>query len=137
MYKAEIIRNSDVRFEYFPMGADTLFNFKLLPLIKRVAFVKEGLYNYVQRKSSSVYTSAKKYNIAQVYADCFEALADYYEEKGYVEFYGVLSIHAYTRLRSIYFYSRIAGLKDEEITRNVMETLKGRKIVDYLTGAIK
>lgn len=137
LYKAEIIRNSDVRFEYFPMGADTLFNFKLLPLIKRVAFVKDGLYNYVQRKSSSVYTSAKKYNIAQVYADGFEALADYYEEKGYVEFCGVLSIHAYTRLRSIYFYSRIAGLKDEEITRNVMETLKGRKIVDYLIGAIK
>lgn len=137
LYRAEIIRNSDVRFEYFPMGADTLFNFKLLPLLKRVAFVEDGLYNYVQRKSSSVYTSAKKHNIAQVYADGFEALADYYEERGYKEFCGVLSIHAYTRLRSIYFYSRIAGVEDTEITRNIMETFKGRKIVDYLTGAVK
>ena len=137
LYKADIIRNSDVRFEYFPMGADTLFNFKLLPRIKKVAFISDGLYNYVQRANSSVYTAAKKVDIAKVYADGFEALADYYIENGYTDFCRVLSIHAYTRLRSIFFYSRLAGVSDEEIAENVMKAFKGRKIADYLTGAIK
>ncbi len=137
LYKAEIIKESDVRFEMFRLGADTLFNFKLLPRVKRVAFIKVGLYNYVQRRSSSVYTAANKGNIAQVYADGFEALADYYTEKGYTEFLRVLPIHAYTRLRSTFFYSRLAGLSDEEITQHIMESFTGRKIADYLTGAIK
>lgn len=137
LYKADIIRNSDVRFEYFPMGADTLFNFKLLPKIRLVAFITDGLYNYVQRTNSSVYTAAKKVDIAKVYADGFEALADYYIENEYIEFCEVLSIHAYTRLRSIFFYSRLAGLKDEEIIQNIMKAFKGRKIADYLTGVVK
>lgn len=137
LYKAEIIRESDVRFEYFPMGADTLFNFKLLPRVKRVAFVSEGLYNYVQRKNSSVYTAANKVDIAKVYADGFEALADYYDSNGYTEFCRVLPIHAYTRLRSIFFYSRLAGVSDEQIAENVMRAFKGRKIGDYLTGVLK
>lgn len=137
LYKADIIRESNVRFEYFPMGADTLFNFKLLPKIKKVAFINDGLYNYVQRTNSSVYTAAKKVDIAKVYADGFEALADYYIENGYTDFCRVLSIHAYTRLRSTFFYSRLAGISDEEITENVMRAFKGRKIADYLTGAMK
>lgn len=137
LYKAQIIKDSDVRFEGFRLGADTLFNFKLLPRIKRVAFIKEGLYNYVQRSSSSVYTVAKKMNIAQVYADGFEALADYYISNGWSDFCSVLPIHAYTRLRSTFFYSRLAGLSDDEIIRNICEGYKGRKIADYLTGAKK
>ena len=137
MYKADIIRDSDVRFEYFPMGADTLFNFKLLPRIKKVAFIADGLYNYVQRTNSSVYTAAKKVDIAKVYADGFEALADYYIENGYTDFCRVLPIHAYTRLRSIFFYSRLAGVSDKEITENIMKAFNGRKIAAYLTGAMK
>lgn len=137
LYKAEIIKGSDVRFEMFRLGADTLFNFKLLPRVKRVAFIEDGLYNYVQRSSSSVYTAAHKGNIAEVYADGFDALADYYTGKEYTEFCRVLPIHAYTRLRSTYFYSRLAGLSDEEITQHIIQSFTGRKIADYLTGAIK
>lgn len=137
LYKAEIIQNSDVCFEYFPMGADTLFNFKLLPSLKRVAFIPDGLYNYVQRSSSSVYTAAKRFDIARVYADGFESLADYYCEKKYSDFCRVLSLHAYTRLRSIFFYSRLAGVSDEEIIQNILNAFKGRKIADYLTGVSK
>ena len=102
-----------------------------------MAFINDGLYNYVQRTNSSVYTAAKKVDIAKVYADGFEALADYYIENGYTDFCRVLSIHAYTRLRSTFFYSRLAGISDEEITENVMRAFKGRKIADYLTGAMK
>lgn len=136
LYKSDLIRNSDVRFEEYPLGADTLFNFKLLPRVDKVSFISDGLYNYVQRDNSSVYTLARKVNIAQVYADGFEALADYYMQNRRSDFCRVLSLHAYTRLRSIFFYSRLAGISDEEITKNIMSSFKGRKIVDYLTGAM-
>lgn len=136
LYKAGIVKESGVRFEEFRLGADTLFNFKLLPGIRRTVFIKDGLYNYVQRGSSSVYTMAKKRNIAKVYADGFEALADYYISNNLEEFCRVLQIHAYTRLRSIFFYSRLAGMSDDEILLNLKETFEGRKIYDYLTGAV-
>jgi len=135
LYKSDIIKNSNIRFENLRLGADTLFNFKLLPLIKRVAFINEGLYNYVQYSISSiVHTAATKENLAVVYANGFEALANYYNDNGYKEFLAVLPIHAFTRLRSVYFYSRLAGLSDEAIAENVRIGFKGRKIANYLTG---
>lgn len=137
LYKADIIKNSDVRFEHFRLGADTLFNFKLLPEIGSVAFLKDGLYNYVQRSDSSVHTATQKGNIAEVYAAEFESLADYYVSKGLSEFCRVLPIYAYTRLRSTFFYSRLAGMCDDEIVEDIMRNFKGKKIADYLTGALK
>ncbi len=137
LYRTKDVRNSGIRFEEFRLGADTLFNFKLLPWMRRVAFISDGLYNYVQRSNSSVYTMANKCNIASVYADGFEALADYYISNGYDDFCRVLPIHAFTRLRSVFFYSRLAGMKDEQILMNLKEGFGGRKIVEYLTGAIK
>lgn len=137
LYKADIVKNSKVRYEDFCMGADTLFYFKLLPEMERVTFIEDGLYNYVQRNDSSVYTMAKRRNIAQVYADGFDALAEYYSLKGLTDFCRVLPLHAFTRLRSIFFYSRLAGLKDDEIIANLEKSLKGRRIIDYLTGAVQ
>lgn len=136
LYKASILKNSGIRFEEFNLGADTLLNFKLLPLLNRVSFINDGLYNYVQRSDSSVYTAAKISNIAQVYADSFEALAEYYSIKGFNEFLSVLPIHAFTRLRSTFFYSRLAGMDDEAILESIKKSFTGRKISDYLTGAI-
>jgi len=135
LYKSKMIKESGVRFESFRLGADTLFNFKLLPLMNRVSFIKEGLYNYVQRSDSSVYTAAMTSNIAEVYANGFEALADHYISKGFKEFEKVLPIHAFTRLRSVFFYSRLAGMSDEEIAESIQVGFKGRMIADYLTGA--
>jgi len=135
LYRTKSVKDSNVRFEKFRLGADTLFNFKLLPLMSRVTFIKDGLYNYVQRNDSSVYTAAKTSNIADIYADGFEALVDYYESNSFSEFKKVLPIHAFTRLRSVFFYSRLAGLSDEEISHELQESFKGRKIADYLTGA--
>lgn len=136
LYRTDIIKKSNVCFENYKLGDDTLFNFKLLPHIKRVAFVDSGLYNYYQRANSNVYTIANKNNLAIVYADTFDALADYYEEN-YKAFVSVLPIHAFSRLRSVFFYSRLAGMHEEDIVKNVVAGFKGRKISQYLTGAEK
>jgi len=133
LYRADIVRQSGVRLENFSLGADTLFNFKLLPQLEHVTFIKDGLYNYFQRGSSSVYTMAKRCNIAEVYADGFDALANYYERLGVQDLDRILSVHASTRLRSTIFYSRLAGLSDEDIRRSLGKGYQGRKIAHYLT----
>lgn len=135
LYKTEIVKRSAVRFENYKLGDDTLFNFKLLPHFHRAAFVSDGLYNYYQRGNSNVYTIAKKSNLAAVYADTFESLEKYWRENGFTEWLSVLSMHAASRLRSIFFYSRLAGLSDKVILQNISDGFCGRSIADYLTGA--
>jgi len=134
LYKANLLKNSGIRFENFRLGSDTLLNFKLLPILKRVAFINEGLYNYVQYSNSVVHRAAKNENLAVVYADGFDALANYYNDNGCKEFLDVLPIHAFTRLRSVYFYSRLAGLSDDVIAENMRIGFKDRQIAKYLTG---
>ncbi|GHU53904.1 hypothetical protein FACS1894132_07430 [Clostridia bacterium] len=134
LYKTDLVKNSDVRFEQYKLGDDTLFNFKLLPYVKRIAFIPEGLYNYFQRSNSNVYTVANKGNLATVYADTFQSLADYYKQNNFTEFLEILPIHAYTRLRSIFFYSRLAGMNEEKILESILNGFKDRDIANYLTG---
>lgn len=135
LYKAELVKDSGVRFEMFRMGADTLLNFKLLPLVKRTTFINKGLYNYVQRSSSSVHVATNKGNLAELYADVFDSLEKYYVSNEYTDFLKFLPMYAFTRVRSIYFYSRLAGLSDEQITEEINANFKDRAIKDYLTGA--
>jgi glycosyltransferase involved in cell wall biosynthesis len=134
LYKAEIVKRSDVRFEAYRLGDDTLFNFKLLPHMRKVAFISDGLYNYFQRPNSNVYTVANKGNLAKVYADTFDSLAEYYSANGFEEFLEVLPIHSFTRLRSVFFYSGLAGMDEDKIKESVMAGFKNRKIAKYLTG---
>lgn len=135
LFRREVLTRSGVRFEVYRHSADTLFTFKLLPHLSRVSFVNEGLYNYSQRPGSGIHTIATKENIAVLYADTFQALADYYQEKGFTQFLSVLPIHAFSRLRSIFFYSRLAQQSDAEIISNIMAGFKDRDIYKYLTGA--
>jgi len=135
LYKTAIIKNSGIRFEDFKLGDDTLFNFKLLPNLNKASFIPNGLYNYYQRINSNVYTAAYKHNLAKVYADAFDSLENYWRENNFTEWISVLPIHAATRLRSVFFYSRLAGMNENEITQNIINGFSDRSIVAYLTGA--
>ena len=130
LYRTEMIKKSGVRFQDFKLGDDTLFNFMLLPFIKQLVNIDGGYYNYLQRTDSNVYTVAKKVNIAAVYASMFSFLTDWYIEKGFkAEF---MPIYAYTRLRSIFFYSRIAGMADENIVELIDEGFTGTALLEHL-----
>ena len=136
LYRTDIVRKSGVRFEDYRLGDDTLFNFKLLPHIRRTAFIEDGLYNYYQRGNSNVYTVASKVNLAETYADTFDSLADHYMSGGFDEFLPTLPVHAFTRMKSVFFYSRLAGLNDDEIAQGLISGFKNRRIADYLTGVL-
>ena len=134
LYKTEIVKKSHLRFDKYIHSSDTLFNFKLLPFLKKCALVNEGLYNYCQRPDSGIHTVAKKSNIADLYADTLQELADYYNYNHYDAFKCVLPIHAYTRMKNVFFYSRLAGIPDDEIVTNLFERWKNRDILKYFLG---
>lgn len=136
LYNLDVLLKSGIMFEGYKHSADTLFNFKLLPNLKSVTFVNEGLYNYVQHSSSGIHTIAHKANLAELYSITFQALVDYYKENNFEEFLTILPLHAYTRLRSVFFYSRIAGKSDEQIVKNLISGWENRDIFRYLTGDI-
>jgi beta-glucosidase/6-phospho-beta-glucosidase/beta-galactosidase len=125
-----LVKKAKVGFEQFALGDDTLFNYKLLPHIKRISHVSDALYNYVQRLNSNVYTAAKKRNLARCYADVFAALLEYYQSIGCC--LRVMPIYAYTRLRSVLFYSRLAGMKEDDIVDSIAEGFKDKEIANYL-----
>lgn len=137
LYKAEIIKKAGIEIERFWLSSDVVFNHKLLPYYRRVAFVGDGLYNYVQRADSHIHNVAKTRDIVRTYADSFDSLLDYYENNGFEDFLRVMPIHALTRLRSAFFYSRLSGVSDEDIVEHVCKGFMGRRIFDYLTGAVK
>ena len=132
LYKTGTVRKSGIRFENHKLGDDTLFNFKLLPFLKRISYVSGGYYNYFQRPGSNVYTVAAKNNLARVYADSFQSLINHYKMNGFTNYLEAMPVHAYTRLRSIFFYSRLANVGDGEIIRNIRDGFHEREIVDCL-----
>lgn len=137
LYKTELIMKSGIRFEKYVHSADTLFNFKLLPYINKCILVNEGLYNYVQRVGSGIHTVAIKNNIADLYAETFQVLADYYNDNNYDNFKNVLPIHAYTRMKNIFFYSRLAGIPDKKTIEVIFESWKDKDIFKYFMGEIQ
>ncbi|MCL2048517.1 MAG: glycosyltransferase [Defluviitaleaceae bacterium] len=134
LYKTELIKNSGICFEKIPIGEDTLFNFKLLVHIDRVVFLENGFYNYFQRSSSVVHTIAKKQSLSKFYAEQFELLCDYYKNFGNEALLEMLPILAFTRLRSVFFYSRLSGMGDDEILEGIAEDFVGKQIGNYITG---
>ncbi len=130
LYRTDMVKSSGIRFQKYRLGDDTLFNFMLLPHISKVANIAGGFYNYYQRSVSNVYTVAKRSNLAEVYAATFEALITYYDALGFRPDF--LPIHAYTRLRSVVFYSRLAGMSDDDIAGHIESGFQGKKILEYL-----
>jgi len=132
LYKTELIKSYGVKFGNYKIADDTLFNFMLLPYIKKVTNISGAYYNYLQRTNSNVYTSARKSNLAKSYAETFSALLNYIRDKGFEEYQTVMPIHAYTRLRSTLFYSKLAGLSSKEIIECIETGFKGEEILEFL-----
>lgn len=131
LYRAEIVKRSGIQFQSFKLGDDTLFNFMLLPHINKVVNISDASYNYLQRASSNIYTVASRTNLAETYALTFSTLARYYKDN-FPAFLEFLPVHAYTRLRSIFFYSRLAGLNDEQIIKSIECGFANSNIREYL-----
>ncbi len=107
----KLIKRSIIK-ENFPVGLlyeDIEFFYKLIPEIKKFAFVEEPLYFYVQRDNSLVNKQTfKTGQIFNIFNDCF----DYYKKNNLFDEYKEELEYSYTRILLCSSLKRISKIYD-------------------------
>ncbi len=107
LIKREIIKDK------FPKGLhyeDVEFFYKLLPNIKKFAFIEEPLIYYVQRENSLV--NKQDYNTRQIF-NVLDNVIDFYKNNGLYNDYKVELEYTYTRILLCSSLKRMAKIEDK------------------------
>lgn len=113
IYKKEIIQN--INFLKGVWYEDLEFMLKVYPNVKSIGVIKEGMYNYLQRKNSITYTyNDKLYDII----NNMESVIAYYKEKGIYEKYKEEIEYLYVRYSFATFPKRLAKCGNKEKYNN-------------------
>ena len=115
----KLIKRDTIR-EEFPFGLhyeDVEFFYKLIPYIKKVAFVEEPLIYYVQREDSLV-------NMQNIHTeDIFKVLQNvinFYKEKNLFQVYKEELEYTYARITLCSSFKRIKKIKDKKIKEQLL-----------------
>lgn len=107
----------DIIKEQFPVGLkyeDVEFFYKLLPNIKKFAFVEEPLIYYVQRESSLV--NKQDYTAGQIF-NVLNNVIDFYKQKNLFDKYKNELEYTYARILLCSSFKRIKKIQDK-VARN-------------------
>jgi glycosyltransferase involved in cell wall biosynthesis len=133
LYRREFLQRSGVRFADTHYSEDHLFNLMLNCHMPRIAHIGKSLYNYIQRDDSAVRRSARNSNHGELYYTVFKAAQAYLESYAAPFVIPILSIYAFTRIRSIVFYGHLAGLSGDKLQESLLSFLQGDKVEYYLS----
>lgn len=117
LYRRELLEQANL---LFPKGLhyeDVAFFYQLVPHIQKVAFVKQPMVHYVQRKNSIVNTQGDKTR------DIFIVLnqvIEYYKKQKLYEKYQEELEYTYTRLILCSSLKRMAKVKDKTIRKQLL-----------------
>ena len=132
LYRREFLERSDARFPDTRYSEDNLFNLSLLFREPIIAHLVRALYDYVQHDGSAMRTHVRKTNHGHLFLDAFHNAVRFLgsEEKSLIE--PILSIYAYTRVKSILFYARLANSTITETTDAVAVFAADDTVIRYL-----
>lgn len=132
LYRRSFIEMTGVRYENILTSEDHLFNLMLYCSFPRIVHIGQSLYKYIQRDDSSVRITAKQRNQGEVYYTVFNTAQSWLEklEKPFSE--QILAIYAFTRVKSIVFYSELASLTEAQLQIALNAFLNGDKVKYYL-----
>jgi len=133
LYRREFLQRSGVRFADTRYSEDHLFNLMLNCHMPRIAHIGKSLYNYIQRDDSAVRQSARDSNHGELYYTVFKAARTYLESHKESFVTPILSIYAFTRIRSIVFYGHLARLSEDKLQESLSSFLEGDKVEYYLS----
>ncbi|WP_079914157.1 glycosyltransferase family 2 protein [Paenibacillus sp. 32352] len=133
LYRKEFIQKTGVRFADTLYSEDHLFNLMLSSYMPRITHVGKALYNYIQRDDSAVRQSASNTNHGNIFYSVFESARAYLETLNGSFVTPILSIYAFTRIRSIVFYGQLASLPEDKLQESIMSFLLGEKVEYYLS----
>lgn len=118
----KLIKKSIIK-EKFPVGLkyeDIEFFYKLLPNIKKFAFVEEPLIYYIQRNDSLV--NKQDYNTRQIF-NVFDNVIEYYKKNNLYQNYKDEIEYTYTRILLCSSLKRMKNIGDKVAReKNISET---------------
>lgn len=117
LFKADIIKSNKV---IFPLGLkyeDILFTYKVLSVANKISYVDQGLYYYIQRKSSITNFQTEK--VRDIFI-IFDSLKNYYKSiNKYKQFKDIIEyLHIRYLLGSSYL--RILGIKNKQLRKVIL-----------------
>ncbi|MCL2078871.1 MAG: glycosyltransferase [Oscillospiraceae bacterium] len=121
IYKTEFLRENKARFSDTRYSEDNLFNLSLLIKKPQITHVGRSLYSYIQYDDSAMRTHIRRTNHGSLFLDSLKKASEVLtgEDKSLAE--PILSIYAYTRVKSILFYSWLAKQPESE-TSTALDT---------------
>jgi len=114
LYRRKFLLNAGLRFPDTRYSEDHLFNLSLLFKNPKITHVGRSLYTYVQHNDSAMRKHVRASNHGQLFLEAFlnaAKILDGYDSE-IVE--PILTIYAYTRVKSILFYAWQAKLSEAE-----------------------
>jgi glycosyltransferase involved in cell wall biosynthesis len=116
--KREVIEKHDLRFPPGLKYEDIEFFYKLVPHINSIGYVREPLYHYVQRKTSSTYTVNEKTG------DIFKILENvltYYKGNGFYESFKERLEYRFIRFLLGSSLLRMARIEDKQLGKRLLK----------------
>ena len=118
LIKKEIIINNNIDFPFGLRYEDTEFTYKLIPYIKKFAFVDETCIHYIQRSNSIA--NVQNERTAEIFT-IFEHVFKYYKENNLYEEYKDELEYNYARYLLCSSLKRICKVEDKEKRKELVK----------------
>ena len=114
LYRREFLKDIKAFFPDTRYSEDNIFNLSILLMKPKIMHIGRALYEYLQHENSAMRTHIKKSNHGVLFLDAFHKAFEVLKEEHESIREPILAIYAYTRVRSILFYSWQANQSDLE-----------------------
>jgi len=119
LYRRKFLLNAGLRFPNTRYSEDHLFNLSLLFRNPKITHVGRSLYTYVQHNDSAMRKHVRCSNHGQIFLEAFLYAAQMLNDQDEEIVEPILSIYAFTRIKSILFYAWQAKLPESETSAAV------------------
>jgi len=135
--RRRLATENTIEFQPVDISEDTIFTMFCTAFANKVVHIKDSYYNYFQREDSTMRVTTRSRNIAESYVFAFDCVEKYVNAHGLREtFSDIMPVYAATRVRSILFYIKLAGIEHNTANNNLAAALKGSSMPAYLNRAV-
>ncbi len=138
LFRRELVQMHDISFHLVDISEDTIFTMFATFFSGKVIHLDTPYYQYVQHEESTVRKVVREQNIAERFVQAYLTVVDKAREYGVADKFAVIfPLYAYTRLRSILFYTGLVGKDRNEACANARQAMAGTCFREHLVLALQ
>ena len=135
--RREIATANGITFHPVDISEDSIFTMLCSINAQKIAHIENSYYCYYQRKNSTVRETVRAKNIAESFVYAFGTVVDYLNKHNLYDFsQDILPMYAFTRMRSILFYTQDVGYSENEAYDLLRKAISGTAVPDFLRRAL-